>query len=178
MVSWNFRHLVNVRSCSRHFSGAISPRRRMYDRPSDRGGRRCSRSTPRASTTIRASRRRTSSSRPCRTRIGRDDDALPVPAPRRGCRDDRGEHHIAASHPDLLPEYRERLAETIADPDMIRRSRRFADARLLARWFDGFRGGKHVVVVVVTDAGGGRRWVVTAYLARRLAEGGVEWKRS
>jgi hypothetical protein len=36
-----------------------------------------------------------------------------------------------------------------------------------------------VVVVVVSEAeAGGRHWVITAYMARRLAEGGVEWTRS
>ncbi|MEW6325811.1 MAG: hypothetical protein AB1515_10550 [Nitrospirota bacterium] len=41
------------------------------------------------------------------------------------------------------------------------------------------RGGKHVVVVVVTEAEpASRHWIVTAYVARRLAGGKVEWKRS
>lgn len=88
------------------------------------------------------------------------------------------ELHIAENHPDLLPEHRHRLAETLADPDQVRRSARFASARLFTRWYDHLRDGKHVVVVVVTDALGGRHWIVTAYLARRLAEGGIEWKRS
>ena len=55
-----------------------------------------------------------------------------------------------------------------------------AEARLgseVSRWFDNIKGGKHVVVVVVSEHSG-RHWVVTAYLARRLAEGVVEWKRS
>jgi len=89
------------------------------------------------------------------------------------------ERHIAENHPDVLPTHRERIADTLADPDTIRRSSRFTRARLFTRWYDDVRGGKHVVVVVVTEATpGGRRWIVTAYLARRLAEGEVEWKRS
>jgi len=40
------------------------------------------------------------------------------------------------------------------------------------------RGGKHVVVVVVAERGLGRHWIITAYMARRLAEGEIEWKRS
>jgi hypothetical protein len=35
-----------------------------------------------------------------------------------------------------------------------------------------------VVVVVTQAAPAARHWIVTAYLARRLAEGEVEWKRS
>jgi len=89
------------------------------------------------------------------------------------------ERHIAERHPDLLPEYRERIAETLAAPDQVRRSARFGNARLFARWFASIRGGKHVVVVVVTDATPtNRSWIVTAYLARKLAEGELEWKRS
>jgi hypothetical protein len=89
------------------------------------------------------------------------------------------QRHIAERHPDLLPEHRERIAETLADPDQIRRSARFGNARMFSRWFDAIRGGKHVVVVVVSDPASPRRhWIVTAYLARKLAEGAPEWKRS
>ena len=31
------------------------------------------------------------------------------------------ECHIAERHPDLLPEHRERVAETLGDPDQVRR---------------------------------------------------------
>jgi hypothetical protein len=61
----------------------------------------------------------------------------------------------------------------------VRRSQRFGNARLFSRWFEEVRGGKHVVVVVVSDAAPAkRRWVVTAYIARRLAQGEPEWTRS
>jgi hypothetical protein len=89
------------------------------------------------------------------------------------------EHHIAERHPDLLPEHREWIAETLTDPDQVRRSVRFGNARLFARWCESVRGGKHVVVVVVSDTTpSDRHWIVTAYLARKLAEGEVEWQRS
>ena len=91
---------------------------------------------------------------------------------------DERERHIAETHPDLLPEHRDRIAHTLADPDQVRRSVRFAGARSFVRWYDDLRGGKHVVVVVVTEAAAGRHWIVTAYLARKLAEGEVEWKRN
>jgi hypothetical protein len=32
------------------------------------------------------------------------------------------EQHISQNHPDLLPEYRSRIGETLADPDEVRRS--------------------------------------------------------
>jgi hypothetical protein len=87
------------------------------------------------------------------------------------------ERHIAERRPDLLPEHRDRISMTLADPDEIRRSRRFSGAKLFSRWYPDLKGGKHVVVVVV-DSGAGRFWVITAYIARRLAEGEVEWARN
>jgi hypothetical protein len=45
------------------------------------------------------------------------------------------EHHIAERHPDLLPEYRSQMVETLADPDQVRRSARFGNARLFSRWY-------------------------------------------
>ena len=86
------------------------------------------------------------------------------------------ERHVAERHPELLPEHRDLIAETVADPDQVRRSARFPEARLFSRWYPEVRGGKHVVVVVVSGPAG-RHWIVTAYVARRLAEGEVEWKR-
>jgi hypothetical protein len=79
----------------------------------------------------------------------------------------------------LLPEHREALAGALADPDEVRRSRRMGDARMFCRWYSDLRGGKHVVVVVVSSAGTAKRhWVITAYVTRKLAEGDVEWTRS
>ena len=88
------------------------------------------------------------------------------------------EAHIAERHPDLLPEHRERIGTTLADPDQVRRSRRFGAAKLFSRWFSDVKGGKHVVVVVVSSGEDGRHWIITAYITRKLAEGEVEWARS
>ncbi len=89
------------------------------------------------------------------------------------------EQHIRERHPELLPKYRQRIAQTLADPDEVRRSARLANGRLFSRSFDDIMGGKHVVVVVVSQAGPRRRrWVITAYVVRKLAPGEVEWKRS
>ena len=87
--------------------------------------------------------------------------------------------HIMERHPDLLPKHEKQIAQTLADPDQVRRSARFSNARLFSRWYDNLRGGKHVVVVTVSEtAAEGRHWIITAYLARRLVEGEVEWKRN
>lgn len=89
------------------------------------------------------------------------------------------ERHIAERHPELLPEYRNRIGETLAAPEQVRRSARFGNARLFSRWYTDVKSGKHVVVVVVSDPDVlNRHWIVTAYVARNLAEGEVEWKRS
>ena len=89
------------------------------------------------------------------------------------------EKHVAENHPDLLPEHLDKIVDTLADPDEVRRSARFADARVFSKWYASLRGGKFVVVVVITEAGSAsRNWIVTAYIARKLVGGNVEWKRS
>lgn len=88
------------------------------------------------------------------------------------------EAHIAERHPDLLPEHRDRIGTVLVDPDQVRSSRRFGAAKLFSRWFSEVKGGKHVIVVVVNSGEGGRHWIITAYIARKLAEGEVEWTRN
>ena len=88
------------------------------------------------------------------------------------------EKHVGDRHPELLPKIRERIRVTLAEPDEVRRSARSADARLFSRWFDDIMGGKHVVVVVVSEGGTRRRWVITAYVVSKLGQGVVEWTRS
>jgi hypothetical protein len=87
------------------------------------------------------------------------------------------EQHIVQAHPDLLPDHRDRIGETLADPDQVRRSNRSLNARSFTRWSGTIKGGKHVVVVVIEDQPVGRRWFVTSYLARRISGGQVEWQR-
>lgn len=92
---------------------------------------------------------------------------------------DEREGHIRRHHPDLLPDHRQRIIETVGEPDQIRRSARVGNALLFSKWFADLRSGNHVVVVVVTDPGHGTHpWVITAYLTCRPKEGVVEWERS
>ena len=92
---------------------------------------------------------------------------------------DEREQHIVETHPEFLPEHRSTLDLTLSDPDQIRSSGRLTGIRLFARWFENIRDGKYVVAVVVTDPPpSGRAWIVTAYLARRLSGGTLEWTRS
>lgn len=82
------------------------------------------------------------------------------------------ERHITERHPDLLPDYYDLIADTLATPDLVRRSPRLGNARLISQWFNQVRDGKHLVAVVVSDPGPNRRhWIVTAYFTRLLAEG-------
>ena len=92
---------------------------------------------------------------------------------------DEREQHITEHHPDLLPVHKHRIGDTLADPDQVRRSKRFGNARLFARWYDDLVRGKHVVVVVVSEAKPkSRNWIVTAYMTKKIAEGAEEWKRN
>jgi hypothetical protein len=89
------------------------------------------------------------------------------------------ERHITERHPDLLPEHRPRLAETLGAPDHVRTSVRFGSAKLFSRWYPEIRQGKNVVVVVVSErTPQERHWIITAYLASKLVQGGVEWQRT
>lgn len=88
------------------------------------------------------------------------------------------ESHIREKHPELLPQHRDHIEETLADPDEVRKDVRFSNSLLFSHWFPDVKGGKFVVVVVVADPSPpGRHWIVTAYVARQLSGGVVLWKR-
>ena len=92
---------------------------------------------------------------------------------------DERERHIAEIHPELLPDHMDRIRDTLADQDQVRRSKRFGSARLFGKWYDDLLRGKHLVVVVVSEAQPkSRNWIVTAYVTRKIAEGDEEWKRN
>ncbi|ARI79972.1 hypothetical protein IQ224_07930 [Microcystis sp. LEGE 00066] len=86
--------------------------------------------------------------------------------------------HIGKNHPDLLPSHLSEIAQTLANPQQIRRSSRLNNARLFSCWFDSIRQGKYVVVVVVSDLNPSRYWIITAYLARKLTGGQIEWQQT
>jgi hypothetical protein len=86
-------------------------------------------------------------------------------------------YHIVRQHPEMGANFDQVIKLALNDPDQVRRSRRMGSARLFSRWFADIRGGKHAVIVVVSEVDAGRSWIITAYLARRLVEGEVEWSR-
>jgi hypothetical protein len=87
--------------------------------------------------------------------------------------------HIAHRHPDLLPTHAERIAQALADADLVRRSRRVASARLFSRCFPEHLSERHLVVVVMSAAEPSpRHWVITAYQTPKTSSGEIEWGRS
>ena len=88
------------------------------------------------------------------------------------------ELHIEVRHPDLLPRHRIRLAEVLAEPDLIRRSSRSSSIVLFSRWYTDVGQGRHIVVVVVDKSRApARSWILTAYTALRIGGGEVLWQR-
>ncbi len=89
------------------------------------------------------------------------------------------ERHIRQNHPEVLPRNFELMAQTLADPDEIRRDPKCPDARLFFRRFKNLRGEKNLVVAVVSTEQPVRgHWIVTALVARKPPKGEVEWKRA
>lgn len=87
--------------------------------------------------------------------------------------------HISDTHPDLLPNFLQEVELTIAAPDQVRRSSHSQNALLFARWFESILDGKYIVVVVKTDVEPNKRhWIVTAYIARKLTGGSLEWQKT
>ena len=54
---------------------------------------------------------------------------------------DEREAHIREKHPELLPEHRDHLIQTLADPDDVRRDTRFPNSQLFSHWFPDVKGG-------------------------------------
>ena len=75
--------------------------------------------------------------------------------------------HIAQYHPDVVP-FLDRLAQALRAPDMLRQSTQDPNVVVHYRYFADILGGKYLAVVVKTDA---RRFVLTAYLTRRIRTG-------
>lgn len=75
--------------------------------------------------------------------------------------------HILLYHPDLAS-FLGRLAEALRAPDVLRQSTEDANVLVHYKYFADVLGGKSLAVVVKTN---GRRFVLTAYLTRRIRTG-------
>lgn len=85
---------------------------------------------------------------------------------------DEREAHIAAQHPDLLPEFLAEIGQTLLQPDEIQKGGRIGSETKFYRRFEHVREGKYVAVVVVSEtAPKTRHWVVTSFITRRLPAG-------
>ena len=92
---------------------------------------------------------------------------------------DEREEHILQKHVRVLSEGDDIIASTLESPDFIRRDARAPNTLLFTRWYDAWVGGKHAVVVVVSDPPQTERhWIVTAYIANRVPERDVVWRQS
>jgi len=92
---------------------------------------------------------------------------------------DEREEHIQVTHPDLLPEYLAEIGQTLIDPDEIHHSKHMSAAKIFYRWFETVRKGKHVAVVIVSEAAPtNRNWIITAYITRQLPKGEIEWHKT
>ena len=96
---------------------------------------------------------------------------------------DERESHVLEYHPGLLASGYDLIITVLSDPDLIREDPDAPVATLLfSRWYDvptHRRGGRHAVVaVVIGTEPGWRHWIVTAYVARRVPERDVIWRRS
>ena len=85
---------------------------------------------------------------------------------------DEREQHIMQSHPGTLPDYGEQLAQTLAEPDLVRASDRDERALRFSKWFENIRTGRYLVVVTISESDPTRHWIITTYTARKLAGGG------
>jgi hypothetical protein len=90
---------------------------------------------------------------------------------------DEREDHIRQYHPEVHTRGRNLIGRTLSDPDLVRRDLRDpAHTRLFSRWYDQVRGGRHVIVSVVSEVG--RNWIVTAFTVESVEERDIEWIRN
>lgn len=76
--------------------------------------------------------------------------------------------HILLYHPDAAP-FLGRVAEALRTPDVLRQSTEDAKVLVHYKHFADILGGKYLAVVVKST--NGRRFVLTAYLTRRIRTG-------
>lgn len=93
------------------------------------------------------------------------------------------EAHIRLRHPTLLPQHLDLVAETIRDPDKVRRAMLTEAQLMFVREFETLGAEPQVVVVVLedeprSDIEQGQFWVVTAYRSDyEYVAGRLVWER-
>lgn len=79
--------------------------------------------------------------------------------------------HIERSHAAEAAAILQALPGTVEDPEVVLESGDEPGVYLLARSIEMPTGAKHIVAIIVSDAGLSRRWIVTAFVTRRLGRG-------
>ena len=90
---------------------------------------------------------------------------------------DEREAYVRTKHPEVFAGARDYLRETLDDPEVVQRDRQHPGTRLFGRWYDDLVHGEYLIVAVVSDTSPSRHWIVTAFVARRLGRGAIEWQR-
>ena len=83
--------------------------------------------------------------------------------------------HVS-EHPEMK-EQKDKLAETLLEPDVIIQSQSDRAIRLFHRLYKGTIVGDKYLCVVVKYPQVGNAFIITAYLTDKIKRGGILWKR-
>lgn len=82
--------------------------------------------------------------------------------------------HIMREHPEVGP-YRDRIQETLSQPEYVKVSMRDASVLLYYRFFEDILDGKYFLTVVKK---GLRSFVLTCYITDKVKRGISAWEKS
>ena len=82
-------------------------------------------------------------------------------------------NHIIKQHPEVK-HYKNRIQETLSDPDIIKRSKRDKDTFLYYRYYKDVYDGKYLLVVAETKE---KQEILTCYITDRIKKGDLIWKK-
>lgn len=80
---------------------------------------------------------------------------------------DERQAHILRFHPDVGP-FLDRIGDSLAHPDLLRRSSQDSAIVLFYKFYPDILGGKYMVVVVKENE---RSFILTAYLTKSVRTG-------
>jgi len=78
--------------------------------------------------------------------------------------------HIVSRHPEIRGNFN-KIKPTLAKPDLIVANRYAADEKYYHRFFETL--GNYLIVVVNTD----KKFIITAFIAREVKKGKLQWKK-
>ena len=86
---------------------------------------------------------------------------------------DRQWDYIIKEHPEVKA-YKDRLSETLSNPDLVKRSKRNKDTFLYYRHYKDIYEGKYLLAVAETKE---KLMILTCYITDKIKEGDVIWKK-